>query len=75
MKLTKTQLEKLSNHQIIKEIIKLEKELLRRVDNKDNPNKCNCSHSHKYGFTSILSTEDQTVLCLNCGGIVQIEQN
>ena len=75
MKLIKTQLEKLSNHHIIKEIITLEKELLKRVQQMNNSDECTCSHSHKYDFTSILSTENQTVLCLTCGGSIQIEQN
>jgi hypothetical protein len=74
MKLTKTQLEKLSNQQIIARIIILEKELLRRVNKKNNPDKCNCSHSQKYDFTSILSTET-TKLCLKCGGYIEITQN
>ncbi|MHB9071667.1 MAG: hypothetical protein ACYC54_15010 [Sedimentisphaerales bacterium] len=75
MKFTKTQLEKLSNQQIVREIVKLENELLKRVQQKNNSDDCNCSHSEKYDFTSILSTEYQTVLCLNCGGSIQIKQN
>jgi len=75
MKFTKTQLEKLSNQQIVEKIIKLENELLKRVQKMNNSDECNCRSPEKYDFTSILSTESQTVLCLNCGGSIEVKQN
>jgi len=35
---------------------------------------CNCEKSKKYDFRNIIPVEETTILCLNCGGYIEYNE-
>ena len=53
---------------------KLEVELYNMVMDLDNHmNECDCDDATYYDFCNTISPKDETIFCLNCGGIIMLD--